>query len=326
MAQASLPGTRRVVLVVALVVAAEVGVLVALLLAAGNQVLFEAAVRVLADCVGAAVLGLALLPRLWQRPDVPWRPLAAVSGAWVVANLALLGCRAAEVAGVPVTGLTAGSFGTYLIRLSSGQVGIAGLACTSVITGYCVVAHHRLLAAQRAGATVSTPPGVAASADVVVVLAAVAVVLWPITGHMSQQPLGSVLAALHALAAAVWFGVLLALALVVRTRGEWATLLPRYSQWALAAAVTVTATGICNGLVRVGGLSPLVYTGYGHILLAKTVLLLLLLALGWWWRRTWVRQAADHRVAATTSARRAATEVLVLAVVYGLAATLAVTG
>lgn len=322
--------TGRVILAVAVSTAAEFGALWGLLLAAGDGVLFEAFVRVVADCVGAAVLGLALLPRLSQRLDVPWHLLAALSGAWVVTELALLGCRAAEVTGVPVTALSIGAFGSYLIRLSSGQVGIAVLVCTSAVTGSCVLAHRQMRARSRvpsrAAPTQATNGSLAAGSDMVVVLAAVAVMLPPITGHMSQQPLGSVLAAAHVLAAAVWFGVLLALALVVRTRGEWATLLPRYSQWALPAAITVTLTGICNGLVRIGGLSALVHTGYGHILLAKTIVLAPLLVLGWWWRRTWVRQAAEHRVEAATSLRRAATEAVVLAVVYGLAATLAVTG
>ena len=142
---------------------------------------------------------------------------------------------------------------------------------------------------------------------------------------MSQQSFGSVLAAVHALAAAAWFGLLVALASVVRSRGQWATVLPRYSAVALPLIGAVALTGIVNGLVRLGGLGPLLSTGYGRILLAKTVVLLALLALGWWWRRSWVGRAADHRMTADASLRRAVIEVAVMAVAFGLASALAVT-
>lgn len=50
-----------------------------------------------------------------------------------------------------------------------------------------------------------------------------------------------------------------------------------------------------------------------------------LLGLGWWWRRSWVPVATDHRMTADSSLRRALIEVVVMAAVFGLAATLAVT-
>ncbi|MFI5778503.1 copper resistance D family protein [Nocardia sp. NPDC051570] len=290
--------------------AAVFGAALALLLAAPDAVQGEAPMRALADCAGATVLGLAALPRLHERLTPPWRLLAALGGLWTAMEFAVLACEAAQVVGVPVSGLGAGDFGTYLIRVTGGQIGIAILTGTLVVTGYCALAYRR---PERA------------AAEPVLVFAAVAVVLRPITGHMSQQPLGSVLGAVHALAAAGWFGMLLALALVLRTRGEWAVVLPRYSSWALPAAATVAVTGICNGLVRVKGLAPLVDTGYGRILLAKTVLMAALLLLGWWWRRTWVPQASEHRLDAEASLTRAIAEVVVMALVFGLAAALAVT-
>ncbi|MGV9674451.1 CopD family protein [Nocardia sp. NPDC003482] len=290
--------------------AALLGVAIAWALAVPDPVQAEAPVRALADCAGAVVLGLAALPRLHDRLTPPWRPLAALGGLWAATEFVVLAYEAAQVVGVRVTELRATDFGTYLTRISGGQIGIAIGVGTLVVTGYAALAYRR---PERA------------SADPVVVFAAVALVLRPITGHMSQQPLGSVLGALHALAAAAWFGLLVALALVVRTRGEWAAVLPRYSAWALPAAATVAVTGVCNGLVRVRGLTPLVDTGYGRILLAKSALVLALLLLGWWWRRTWVPRAADHRLTAESSLRRAVGEVVAMAVVFGLAATLAVT-
>ncbi|MGV9721910.1 CopD family protein [Nocardia beijingensis] len=270
----------------------------------------EAVVRVVADGVGATALGLAALPRVAPRSRTPWRLLAVLAGIWAVAEFAVLIFEAAEVVGVPVRELGAGEFGTYLVDVSGGQVGLA------ILVGVATVAGGSALAFRRPES---------ASADLVLVFAAVALALRPITGHMSQQAFGSVLAAVHALAAGAWFGLLVALALVVRTRGEWAVVLPRYSAVALPLVAVVAVTGLLNGLIRVGGFAPFVSTGYGRILLAKTVVLLGLLALGWWWRRSWVPKAADHRMDAKDSLRRAVAEVVVMAVAFGLAAVLAVT-
>ncbi|MGY2028746.1 CopD family protein [Nocardia gipuzkoensis] len=270
----------------------------------------EAVVRVAADGVGATALGLAALPRVSPRLRTPWRLLAVLAGVWAAAEFAVLVFEAAEVVGVPVTELGAAEFGTYLVDVSGGQVGIA------ILVGVATVACGSALAFRRPES---------ASADLVLVFAAVALALRPITGHMSQQAFGSVLAAVHALAAGAWFGLLIALALVVRTRGEWAVVLPKYSAVALPLVAVVAVTGLLNGLIRVGGIAPFVSTGYGRILLAKTVVLLVLLALGWWWRRSWVPRAADHRIDAKDSLRRAIAEVVVMALAFGLAATLAVT-
>ncbi|MEV0548106.1 CopD family protein [Nocardia salmonicida] len=292
------------------VVAALAGVVLAWILRRSGDFAWVAFARVLADCAGAVVLGLAALPRLNDRLTVAWRPLAAFAGVWFAAEFTVLVCEAAEIVGVAVTQLDASDFITFLGRLSGGQIGIAILFCTGAIACYAALAFRR--------------PDTA-SADLVLVFAAVALSLRPITGHMSQQMFGSVLAAIHALAAACWLGLLLAMVLVLRTRGEWAATLPRYSAIAAPLVGVVALTGLVNGVVRLGGITPLWTTGYGRILLAKLAILCVLVALGWWWRRTWVRKAADHRVTAETSLRNAAAEVLMMALAFGLAATLAVT-
>ncbi|WP_227997860.1 CopD family protein [Nocardia australiensis] len=270
----------------------------------------EGSVRVIADGTGATVLGLAALPRVHARLRPPWRLLAVLAAIWCLAEFAVLAFEGAAVAGVPIERLDGADFGTFLVDVSGGQVGIAILVGAGAVTCYSALAFRR--------------PDTA-STDLVLVFTAVSLALRPITGHMSQQPFGSVLGAVHALAAAAWFGLLIALALVVRTRGEWAVTLPRYSKLAGPLVAAVACTGLVNGLVRLGGVTPLVTTGYGRILLVKTLVLLGLLALGWWWRRTWVSQAAEHRVNAEASLRRAVVEVSVMALAFGLAATLAVT-
>ncbi|MFC3963822.1 CopD family protein [Nocardia jiangsuensis] len=301
------PSTARRRALWLLPVAGLLGVGVAWLLGRGAPA--EAPVRLLADGLGATVLGLAALPRLGERLRPPWRPLAAVAGGWCAAEFAVLVLEAAEVVDVPVGELGAGAFGAFVRDTSGGQVAVAVLAATALIACYGAYSF-------RAGD---------GSPDLVLVFAAVALALRPITGHMSQQPFGSVLAAAHALAAGLWFGLLVALALVLRGRGEWAAALPRYSALAGPLIAVVALTGVLNGLVRLGGVSGLVDTGYGRIMLAKAAVLLVLAGLGWWWRRSWVPRAADHRVRAEDSLRRAITETLIMALAFGLAATLAVT-
>ncbi|WP_433681743.1 CopD family protein [Nocardia sp. CA-119907] len=307
-AQGTTGGHAQALLLV--VPAGVLGVALALILATPAPAQSASIVRVLADCAGATVLGLAALPRLHDRLRPPWRMLAILAGIWCVTEFAVLVFEAAAVVGVPVGKLTGAQFGNFLVEISGGQVGIAVLIGSGAVACYAALAFRR-------------PE--TASADLVLVFAAVALALRPITGHMSQQPFGSVLAAVHALAAAAWFGLLVALTLVVRTRGEWAVTLPRYSAVALPLVGIVAVTGIVNGLVRVGGITPFVTTGYGRILLAKTLVLVGLLALGWWWRRTWVPLATNHRMRADSSLRRAVIEVVVMSVAFGLAATLAVT-
>lgn len=271
----------------------------------------EAAVRVLADCAGAAVLGLAALPRIHERLRIPWHTLTVLAAVWCAAEFAVLVFAAAGVVGVSVGALGGADFGTFLAQISGGQIGIAILLGTGAITAYSAFAYRR-------------PRD--ASPDLVLVFAAVTLALRPITGHMSQQPFGSVLGAVHALAAASWLGLLLALALVARGRGEWAAALPRYSRVALPLVAVIGVTGLVNGVVRMGGIAPFVQTGYGRLLLAKAAVLLVLLGLGWWARRNWVGPAAAHRVGAEASLHRALVEVVVMAVAFGLAASLAVTG
>ncbi|KIA62355.1 copper resistance protein CopD [Nocardia vulneris] len=293
-----------------IVPAGLLGVLLAWALSLPAGFAAQSVARVLADGAGAVVLGLAALPRVHAKLSPPWRLLAVLAGFWCGTEFAVLVAEAAEVLGVPVDGLGAGPFGDYLLDVSGGQVGIAILIGAGAIAGYAALAFRRT--------DIAAP-------DLVLVFAAVTLALRPITGHMSQHAFGSVLAAVHALAAAAWFGLLVALALVVRTRGTWAVALPRYSAMALPLVVLVAVTGLLNGLLKVGGITPFFDTGYGRILLAKTVVLLGLLGLGWWWRRSWVGRAADHRVTADASLRRAVLEVVVMALAFGLAATLAVT-
>ncbi|MFD4294683.1 CopD family protein [Rhodococcus sp. NPDC058532] len=299
----------------ACLVAAPAGVALAWLLATPDGPDPAAAVRALSDLLGSTVLGLCVLSWLQRddrRPAVPharlWRPLSVTAAAWAATELILLVAAASEVA---VGALTPAAFGRFIGGISVGQVGAATVLCAAAVAVAAALGH-------RSDSTRSVTP--------VAAVAAVALLARPVTGHMSAQVLGSALVAAHVLAAALWFGPLVAMAWLLRGRSPWATLLPRYSTLAWKCVAVLAVTGIVDGAVALGGPGALVDTGYGRILLAKAVALAGLAALGWWWRRTWVPAAATHRATERESLRRSTIEVVALAVVFGLAAGLATTG
>lgn len=94
--------------------------------------------------------------------------------------------------------------------------------------------------------------------------------------------------ALHMLAAGMWLGALLPLALLLdacrRAETAWAAVMAReatgrFSILGLATVGTLLITGIFNGWQLVGDIPPLVGTDYGRLLLVKLTLLVPLLAL-----------------------------------------------
>jgi putative copper resistance protein D len=102
-----------------------------------------------------------------------------------------------------------------------------------------------------------------------------------ISGHVSASALGAVAIAIHTLAAAMWCGTLAALVLTVEHRGQWARVLPRFSELSLLCVIALLAGGLTGALVAVDSVSQLFATGYGRVLLIKIVLTVVLIALAW---------------------------------------------
>ena len=93
----------------------------------------------------------------------------------------------------------------------------------------------------------------------------------------------------HLLAAGVWAGGFLPLALLMRAAGAEAgadarpyavRAARRFSGWALVAVAVLVVSGAGNALTQVGSVAGLVGTTYGRLLLAKLALLVPLLGLG----------------------------------------------
>lgn len=296
------------------VLTALAGVGVAGLLASPSP---TSAVRVLAVGLGATVFGLAgwlWLQRGDRRPALDpapvWQCAGALAGAWTVTESVLVVLEAAEAEGRSRVAVSPGTLADFVTVTVAGRLGVATVAVTALITLMAAAGYRR---------------GLPWPAAPVLALSGLALIARPISGHMSQQTLGSLLDAAHVLAAATWFGMLVALALTARSRGTWATLLPRYSTIAWRCVWVLAVTGVVDAAVRLGGVAPLVTTGYGRVVLAKAAVLAALLAAGWWLRRTWVGPASAHRMTADASLRRAVGESAAMAIAFGLAAALATT-
>jgi copper transport protein len=133
--------------------------------------------------------------------------------------------------------------------------------------------------------------------------------------HAAAQPEGATAAivadALHLVAAAIWGGgvVLLAVVLLPALRpfsnGAWREVLrvaiPRFSVLALAAWGILLLSGVYAGWLQVGSLPGLTETPYGRTLLLKGILLLVILVLAAWhfWQGKDLARSRFPRLSAT---------------------------
>ncbi|WP_123024858.1 copper resistance D family protein [Mycolicibacterium stellerae] len=273
------------------------------------------AVRALADCAGVTTLGLAVVPMLdtgRYREELNLRaggPLALAAGAWLFAELCRVVVGAAAAAAVPLARVGLTTTAEFATVTSAGRSGLLSVAAAGLVLAIA-------LGAPR------TPPAAVAAAGIT----AVGLVARTIGGHMSASAPGAIAIAIHVLAAATWCGTLAALVLTVHHRGQWARVLPRFSELSLWCVIALLTGGVIGAVVVVDSVSQLFATGYGRILLIKIALTVVLMALAWRNRARWLPAAKAHRVTAYVSRSRSATELAIMAVTLTMAAALSVTG
>ncbi len=281
------------------------GLLVSWLLARPDGPDTVALPATLALGVSVVVLGLGLLPTVDAEPASTW--IGALAGVWVVATLISAWVRTADRSGKDVLDVSAADFGEVLTSGASEMV--------ALVTGLLIVMW----------AVLDLLTAVEVPVLVVGALAAIGVLATAIAGHAGNNAIGPFLVGAHALAAAWWCGLLAAMVLSVRGRSGWARSLPVFSQRAPWAVGVIAVTGVVAALTEIDGLSALVTTGYGRILVAKGVMLAALVGVAAWHRRRWVPAVARHRQTETASIRNAVVELMLMAVVLGLAAGLSAT-
>ena len=148
-----------------------------------------------------------------------------------------------------------------------------------------------------------------------------------LTGHSATggaHDIASDSLVLHVVAACLWVGGLVAVLATAVARGPdrtaaLATAVPRYSRMALVCWVTLGLTGVVNALLRVAP-ADLFTTGYGALVVAKTVALITLGAFGWAHRRRTVGRAAAGEPRALV--RLGVGEVVLMLATIGLAVAL----
>ena len=297
----------------ALVVA--VAAVVAWALARQQNSLVVTLVRAVADGSAVVAFGLAAVPMLdidRYRGELIRRatgPLTIASAIWLVAELLRLGVAAAQAAAVPVSRLGVHTAVDFALHTTPGRSGLFSAVAAALVCVTVVVTPR------------SSPTNVA-----VVGLAAAGVAARPLTGHLSESALGGVAVAVHTLAAALWCGALAGVVLTVEHRGQWARVLPRFSQLSLVCVAALLVGGMLAAVATLGSPSQLYATGYGRLLSAKVAVTVVLVLLAYRNRTMWLPAARTHRATAVVSRSRALFELAIMAVALTLAAALAVTG
>jgi putative copper resistance protein D len=289
--------------------------LAAWLLAGQQSSLAATLVRALADGSAVVALGLAAVPVLdidRYRGELIRRataPLTIAAAVWLLAELLRLGVAAAQAAAVPVSRLGLHTAVDFTLHTTAGRSGLFSAVAAGLV-GVAVVAVPR-----------------SASTNVAVVgFAAAGVAARPLTGHFSESALGGVAVAVHTLAAALWCGVLAALLLTVEHRGQWARVLPRFSQLSVVCVAALLLGGVIGAAVTIASPSQLIGTGYGRLLSAKVVVTVVLVVVAYRNRTMWLPAARSHRATAVVSRSRSLFELAIMAIALTLAAALAVTG
>jgi copper transport protein len=218
--------------------------------------------------------------------------------------------------------------------------GIAGSDLTAVLDSRFGWAHLARLAILALGALLMRPVlagrGGAWQRYALLFLGVAGLLTWGISGHPSTStaPALTVIAdAAHLGSVAVWIGGLVMLFGFLLRRAnskELGAILPVWSDWAMAAVLTLILAGTAQALVEIGSVDALLHTRYGLLVLAKVALLLAVLAVAYFSRRLvqGVRPAdADEPATAEAGTARALRRTVLLeavgaVVVIGLAAAL----
>jgi copper transport protein len=224
--------------------------------------------------------------------------------------------------------------GAAFFRLAVGPVPVRLFlgAFLLVFIGVSGLLHHVPLSSRFGGAMVA----VAIVAAVGAVLAAIApiypvlepgvlaaaLLLLPgpsIAGHAldrGRSPLEAVADIAHVAAASVWLGGLVALGLSLRSPGDKAETMRRFSNIALVSVAVLALTGVVRAVSELRSVNQLWTTGYGRALIVKTVLLTVLVAIGWFNRYRLVPGRAVMRLRRNVAAELILLAGLVVAVAF----------
>ncbi len=184
--------------------------------------------------------------------------------AWALAALTALAFTHATVVGQPLgEAMRPQVFFTYALEIPQN-------------VAYLVAAILALVISMVAAVSVRT-----SSAAVLTGIASIAVVAVPLTAHgtsLGDHSLALAAGALHAWAAALWIGALIAVTRHgLRADPGFRTAIARFSVLATGAVIVLAASGVANAYTRLEQPSELFTTAYGLLVLVKVALLVALL-------------------------------------------------
>ncbi len=324
---------RRGGLTVLAMVAAGIIVMVVALLAAGGAPRRAAdgllgaglgvswavpVLRFLADiatvATGGAVVAVVLfLPakngKLGAKAVRACQDAALAAGIWAVASIGGLVATATVILGIPLSHL--GEHASPAGQLTQVQALAVAVVLTAVLA--VVLSGTRSLRGARFAAVLT-----------------VAALTGPLlTGHgaLDRTSIWSLLATgslvVHVVASTAWVGGLGALLRYARSREA----VEVFSTLALVCAISMGITGLLTAEIHLGGredgwglITQWVTSGYGALVLGKTIAFAILVAIGWWHRRRTLPELANGNSAAFR--RLAAVELVVMAATIGLAVAL----
>ncbi|WP_051684389.1 CopD family protein [Blastococcus sp. URHD0036] len=230
--------------------------------------------------------------------------------AWAATTVVQALLTVSELVGVPPTALTAESVRTFLTHLPAGDAAVGTLAAATAVAvaaGRCAGSGGARLLLLIAGAGVVLPA--------------------VLTGHSAAAEdhlLTTTTLAVHVVAASVWVGGLLAVLVHGRGRDDLSRAAGRFSVVALGCAAAVGVSGLLAAWLVLSdgpGIGAGLGSGYGLLLIGKTVALGALLAFGRQHRRRTLPDLGEGRPGAFR--RFAAVEVGVMLATVALAVALA---
>lgn len=276
-------------------------------------------VRVLADLAAVATIGWLLAAVLLDpsardgtvshagRRDLRCATAAAVT--WSVLAVMQMFLELAYVLGLPLSeAATPDIVSTYANEIPATRA-LVFMAILALV----VAVGSALTSTTGAGATW-------------LLVAVVAAVLPTLAGHaagLGDHALATTAGVAHVLAAVLWIGGLMALAVHAARRDmPLARAAERFSVLALLAILLLAVSGAANAYTRLDNAAQLVSTGYGQVVLVKFGLILGLGVIGWIVRsRVIGTLGASSR--GSVFARIAGIELIVMAVAVGLGVALA---
>ena len=272
-------------------------------------------VRVVHDLAAASTIGLlvvaaTIIPeaRHTCRRITAARYACACGVVWVVAGFVGLVFSFASISGTTLSDPTFGAqFQTFVFQLDFLRVAAISFAMALVVTMGAAVVRRR------------------SGMLVLAALSILAILPLSLAGHASgavSHDLAVNSLAVHLVAAVLWVGGLLALAMLRPLLGQaLAVSVQRYSTLAGWCFVAVAVSGAVNAWIRVGSIGNLA-SSYGALVILKVLALVILGIAGWQQRSTVVDRIAADPLVGRLFGRLALFEVVVMGAALALGAAL----